>query len=964
METKYNELYLKYLVDLGVREKYGVAPKDVLDRMEMEYSVIFDNNFTDYILMIWDIHDFCRSPARIKEFCESCGFEVPENSLIPLGPGRGSSGGSLVCYLIGIVSCDPLLFDLFFERFLNPERIAFPDIDFDVSQKYRHIVISYISNKYGDDKVSQIITFGTLSLRTVVNDVLRVAQVPLAYINKLKEVMPPSDDDMASVINIKENHRFMDALGDIPFFDTQITLDKAMAIKYKDSDAYNIYSTVIDSVIADGRSRQINVPNTWDAEKALSVMERLEGLVKNESTHAAGVVVSPISLPDKVPLFRKSGTGSPSVQYDMNSIEALGYLKMDVLGLRTVDVNAQAEMLVRKNINPMFDLNYIPYNDHAAINLINDGDTVGIFQIESTGFTEMMQGLNIGGAEVDRYRDIDISSLSTIKKKRGDEIRDFMWIAAGVAMYRPGPLDANVEGKTMVEHLIDRKAGKEPVVYLFPEEKEYLEETYGILVYQEQVMARVRAMTGCSYGRADIVRKAMGKKDPVLMKEQIDWFIESAMSHNFTNIPNNNQLRKKQIVERAANETEVFARYGFNKAHAVEYAHICYYNAYLKAHFPICFYVALLNSETSDPKRQTIIIRDMLKHDIDLLPPDVNESEIEFTQVGENIIRFGLSAIKNLGERACSTLIMDRTSRGRFESIQEFRARMPATDINVTVMTNLAKSGAFDSIMNENRATTVASMKALCDSVNKLKKTRTKNKVKITPTIDEVLVKLPVCHEITQAIDDKVEYAIWEKEILKYYISAHPIDKYVDEMRRWGSIDVMDNSELPAEFYIAGFIEEVHETTIKKEGRNFGKKMGFVGIGSVYRLYDCTMFPDIYESCLPYLKIGNPVVLKGKKNLYQDNITIQTMYIRNMVSEGIRDCPEVHINIKDKVYATELTSLRRIIDEYPGTTTIYIHIINGYNKLKIEVGPKVALGDFVISYIESIFGDISYHDQK
>ena len=601
----------------------------------------------------------------------------------------------------------------------------------------------------------------------------------------------------------------------------------------------------------------------------------------------------------------------------------------------------------------------IPYNDKETIKLINSGDNVGVFQIESSGFTTMMQQLDIGGYELPRYNDRVEEDLPTIVKQRGDETHDFMWISAGLALYRPGPLDAIVEGKTMVQHLIDRKAGKEAVVYLFPEEKEYLEETYGVLVYQEQVMARVRQMTGCSLGRADILRKAMGKKDKVLMKEQMDWFTSAAMSHDFSSNIKSPE-HKQQLVDRAADEIRTFSRYGFNKAHTVEYAHICYWNAYFKAHYPAAFYTAILNSETDDPKRQTILIRDMLKHNIRLLPPTVNESDSEFTMVSTDTIRFGLCAIKNIGGRAIDSIFKDRNERGPYNTVADFRARIPSTDCTVTGMTNLAKCGAFDDILQPQfdcRGTLVESMKGLCDAIGKIK--RKKNKNTPAPTVDEVLLRLPsVSYPIVKGEDDNIQYSVWEKEILKYYISGHPIDAYVDEIRRWTAIEDVELEDLPKEFYVAGFVEACHETTIKKEGRNFGKKMGFITIGTQYRTYEATMFPGVYESCLPYIKVGEPVCMKAKRDEYKDAISIQAVYIRKMSNSGIRDCPECHIRMDNPTYA-QLIELKSLFDQHPGMTKVYIHTLDGYNDITMECGQMIALNDHIIDYVESI-GDLSY----
>lgn len=970
------EQYLKYLVDKGMHDRYdercGCVPQEVIDRVNMEYETIIPNRFTDYILMIWDIHDFCRTPQRVFQFCKRKGIQPPPDGIIPLGPGRGSAGGSMVCYCLGITQCDPILFGLFFERFLNSERIAYPDIDFDISQKYRHIGIAYIADTYGEEYVAQIITYNTLSKNTVVHDVLQAANVPNSIINEVKSTIP--DDPAVELTDMVNDEKFIKAMQAVPFPDTTITVDVTNIDKIIQVNKLSAENMQQAMQVATGavQSVQIIIKSTWDWEKALNIMLRLEGLNKNESTHAAGVVVAPVILEENVPLMKKDGSSVLACQYDMRSLEALGYLKMDALGLRTVDVNYNAGVLVRKWYDKDYDFAKLRYDNAAAIKCINDGDTIGIFQIEGTGFTQMMQALNIGGYELPRYQDRDESQLMTIEKLRGDEIRDFMWISAGLALYRPGPLDAIIEGKTMVQHLYDRKAGREPVTYLFPEEKRYLEETYGVLVYQEQVMSRVRQMTGCSYGRADILRKAMGKKDPVLMKEQMDWFIEHARNHEFsTDDKFKDQAHKDRIIERAAYEIKTFSRYGFNKAHTVEYGHICYENAYFKANYPDCFYTAMLNSLTDKPQQQMTMIKDMLNHNIELLPPDINKSYGDFVMTNKSIVRFGLGAIKQFGEKAFNYVMQDKTDNGEYGCVEEFRIRIPSTILNKTVMENLAKCGAFDTLLKNDcsdvqfdcRASLVATIPALCESLNKLR--RKKNAKSEAPTADEALEKWENgagSYVVTRGEDDPIQYSIWEKEILKYYISAHPIDRYEAEIRRWGAIQNVDDEFLPNEMYIAGFVEGCHETVIKKEGRNKGKKMGFVTIGTAYRTYEGTMFPGIYESCLPYIKPNEPVVMKGKRNEYKGNVTVQVEYIRRMTNEGIRDCPECHIRLNDPDNILGMLQLKQMFDQFPGMTKVYIHVRDGYDDVTVEVNQTISLNDYIINYVESI-GKLGYKEE-
>jgi len=957
------EKYLWYLTTQGIIKRYSDDPPQIIiDRIKREMDVIVGNGFTNYILIIWDIIDFCKSPDRVFAFCEEMDIEPPPDGIIPIGPGRGSVGGSMVCYCLGIHECDPLLFGLYFERFLNSERIAMPDIDTDVSQKYRHIMLAYIAWKYGERHVSQIITYSTLSAKTVNEDVLKLANVPSSMIQSIKDTIP--DEPGVTMADLLDNDKYTHAMQSLIFPDANMAVTKPIADKIlangrtsgiSAGDMVNVTAVAIGTM----ESCNITVKSSWDWHKATSIMCRLEKLNKHESTHAGGVVVAPVPLDENVPLMKKDGEGVLACQYDMRSVEELGYLKMDMLGLRTTDVNHETTRLIRQWYDPNFITAHdISLDDPDTIKLIQDGDTVGIFQIESSGFTQMMKELDIGGYEAQQR------VISEIEKFRHVNIGDFMWISAGLAMYRPGPLDAVIEGKTMVQHLIDRKAGREPVVYLFPEEKEYLYETYGVMIYQEQVMARVRQMTGCSLGRADILRKAMGKKDKIIMRDQMDWFENEAMNHDFTSQELTVE-QKKNIVSRAREEIEKFARYGFNKAHTVEYAHNCYDNAYYKAHYPVPFYTALLNS-IDDTKRRAVIIRDMVRHGINILPPLVSKSDMHFSMTEPTVLRFGLSSISGLGDKALAHILEEKEKRGEFTSVENFRARVLSTLCNVNAMTNLAKCGAFDDIMENDlvpihdRATLVASIKSINDAINKLGRKKGKNKPK--PTVDEVLDKVAhgqASYSITLAKPDPIQYATWEKEVLNFFISAHPLDAYRDEMARWTAIEDTEPEDLPDEFYVAGFSGGWHETIIKKEGRNKGKAMGFLTIEAEFRAYEATMFPGIYESCLPYIKSGEPIVVKCGKDFYKGQVSLQVKYVRPMRNEGIRDCPECHIKIDNPENVLQLVQLKSMFDEHPGLTKVYLHVIYGHYSITIACKQTIALNDRIINYADSI-GRLTY----
>ncbi|RMD57776.1 MAG: DNA polymerase III subunit alpha, partial [Nitrospirae bacterium] len=587
------EEYLRKIVEDGFKKKIGEDPPDIYkDRLEKELRIIEEMGFSSYFLVVWDFIRYARSKD------------------IPVGPGRGSAAGSLVAYCLDITEIDPIKYNLLFERFLNPERISMPDIDVDFCKDRRSEVIDYVSQKYGKDRVAQIITFGTMQAKGVIRDVGRALNIPYAVVDKVAKLVPST-----------------------------------LGIHLK--DALNREPKLMELYESDEKIKEL-----------IDIALRLEGLTRHVSTHAAGVVISNRPLNDIVPLYKAPNDEVISTQYSMESIESLGLLKFDFLGLKTLTVINKAEHFInkRKDSISTFSVKNIPLDDRDTYALLSSGKTNGVFQLESSGMKEL------------------------VIRVKPEVFED---IIALLALYRPGPL-----GEGMHEEYIKRKKGLSPITYEHPILEEILKDTYGIILYQEQVMQIANKMAGFTMGQADILRKAMGKKKAEVMEELKSKFIEGA--------------KKNKILEKKAEKIfdlmASFAKYGFNKSHSAAYALITYQTAYLKAHYPVEYMAALLSSEMDDTDKIMKYINECHNMGIDILPPDINVSDYEF-KVSNNAIRFGLGAIKGVGSAAIESIISARED-GPFRDMFDFCSRVDTRKVNKKVVESLIKAGALYSFGN------------------------------------------------------------------------------------------------------------------------------------------------------------------------------------------------------------------------------------------------------------------------
>lgn len=834
-ELTIQDQYLIYLVEKGAKKRYGEITPEIEDRIRYELKVIIEKGFSEYFLILADIVRFCR-----------------END-IPVGPGRGSAGGAVVSYCLEITDIDPLRFGLLFDRFLNSERTALPDIDTDVCWWNRQRVIDYIISKYGEDKVAQIVTFGTLAAKAVIQDVGRVLHIPKKDVERLKSLIP--DGEKVTIAELLEtNEEF---------------------------------------------AREVQRINEKEP-RFLPAIKKLEGLHRNESLHAGGVVIAREPIHTLAPTFRKSGKGRQAVQYEMTDAEAVGLLKMDILGLKTVTMIDWAEKDVRRLFDPNFRTRGYRLDDQAAFDLINAGDTAGVFQLEGTGITKFAQDMRV---------------------------ESFNDLVALLALYRPGPLDSGA-----AYSYIKRKNGEEPVTYPHPDLEPILKETYGIIVYQEQVMQLLGIMCGYSMGRADLMRKAIGKKNDQLMEEELARFREYAMSPD-----HGKRAYDKETVEHIADLIRTFGRYGFNKSHAVAYAYLTYWTAVLKARYPVAFYTAWLNVE-EDGRKQGLIIDEAVRKGIRILPPDINRSDRMFTAVDAKTIRFGLSAVKGMGDSFVERVIRSRENRP-FESFADFCSRLPSVPIDKKIA--LVGAGAFDfeaeADPDRHRAFLMWHSKAINNAVKKLSDGH----------------KPELVYEGLEKVEPYTPFrmAELEEQYVNFPITADPLQKVRDELHRLGASVGVPTEELWGEPLIGGRVTRIHTTTTKK-----GDQMAFVTVDDGIASHDVTIFPALWSKCREWLKDGVTVVIRCERSDYRGRAALQALDIQQLDPEHRTANLVIDLDKRiDPLTVAQVLYALSMTEE--GPSEVFIRLVhNGYRFTLKSRRYRIRVTDDLISRIESVLG--------
>ena len=748
------EEYLVKLCQEGIKKRYGKETKEIRDRLEYELSVISKTGFAPYFLIVSDFVKWAKGQG------------------ILVGPGRGSAAGSIVSYLLEITNVDPLYYNLVFERFLNPERIAMPDIDIDFADSRRDEVIKYVAAKYGNDHVAQIITFGTMAARNAIRDTARAMGISYGEADKIAKL--------------------------IPFGATLEEAEKLKELKVEIEDDPRI-------------------------KKLIEMAKKLEGVARHASTHAAGVVISRDALEEYVPLqMATKGEQAVITQYSMYDIEKIGLLKMDFLGLSNLTILEQALEIVEAVHGKNVKLEELPKEDKKTFELLAKGYTTGVFQLESDGMKKHLRDLKPSTFE-------DIVSM--------------------VALYRPGPMDA-------ISDFIAGKHGRKSITYLHPSLKPILEKTYGIIVTQDQVLEIARKFAGLTYSEADILRKAVGKKIKKLLDEQKEKFVRGAISHSQVS---------KSLAEKVWNFIEPFARYGFNRAHAVCYAEIAYQTAYLKAHWPACFMAALMTSNKGDLDKIAKEVRECARMGIETLPPSVNESFRGFAVVPETgNIRFALGAIKNVGDGPIGYIVGERKAGGKYKSLEDFVLRVDFSVINKKTIESLAKSGALDDFGK--REELLAGTDQILQVAASLKKKANSNQLDFFGQMegDSKLpkIKLPRVSDF----DEKIKLS-FEKELLGLYISAHPLAPYRDflenQVSKLTSIVAMREGQ---GIKSGGIITKIQKIQTKR-----GAAMIFATLEDLSGQSEVIVFPKILEQDPLVWQEDNVILVEGKISSGKNN---------------------------------------------------------------------------------------------
>ena len=700
---------------------------------------------------------------------------------ISVGPGRGSAAGSIVSYSLGITNIDPIRYNLLFERFLNPERVTMPDIDIDFCYENRPRVIDYVMEKYGKDHVVQIVTFGTMAARGVIRDVGRVLDLPYNYVDSIAKAVP---------------------------MELGITIEKALQ---HNPEFKNIYQT-------DEQARNL-----------IDMSKRLEGLPRHTSMHAAGVLISPKPVDEYVPLS-KAADGTITTQYTMTTLEELGLLKMDFLGLRTLTVIQNAAKMAGLKDDTLMD---IDFDDQNVYEMIGAGKTEGVFQLESAGMTQFMTEL------------------------KPENMED---IIAGISLYRPGPMD-------YIPQYIEGKNNRDSVTYDCPQLEPILEPTYGCIVYQEQVMQIVRNLAGYSFGRSDLVRRAMAKKKAAVMAAERKNFVYGNEEEGVKGCIANGI--SEEIANKIYDDMTEFAKYAFNKSHAAAYAVVSYQTAYLKYYYPVAFMAALMTSVKDNTAKVLEYAMSCRKMGIEILGPDVNEGMSAFS-AADGKIRFGLSAIKGVGDGVIESIIQERTQNGPFTSMEDFMKRLSSKEVNRHTIENFIKSGAFDS-MDGTRKQKFYVYESMLEHVNREKKDNLAGQLSLFDMGDEELDQADRITFPDVGEWDKEEFLMYEKEVLGIYISGHPLEEYVSLMEKnctRNSLDFQpsaENEEMMAavddgEKVVVGGM--IISKSVKTTRQN--TMMAFLTVEDLYGNIEVVVFPRDYEKNKPYLEVDSKVFVKGR----------------------------------------------------------------------------------------------------
>ena len=821
-----------------------------------------------------------------------------ENGIM-VGPGRGSAAGSIVAYTLKITDIDPIKYNLLFERFLNPERISMPDIDIDFCYERREEVIDYVKRKYGADHVAQIITFGTMGAKLAIRDVGRVLDIPYNKVDKIAKEIP-------------------NALG--------MTIDKALETNPNLKAMYE---------------------QDQETKTIINISKELEGMLRHASTHAAGVVISKNPIDEYVPLYKHQD--AISTQFTMTTLEELGLLKMDFLGLRTLTVIRDALDLIEKNHGVKIDFSKMDYDDPKVFELLSTGNTLGVFQMESAGMRSFMKQLKPS---------------------------NFEDIVAGISLYRPGPMDS-------IPTYLEYKHNPEKITYMHEKLKPIMEVTYGCLIYQEQVMEVVRELGGYSYGRSDLVRRAMGKKKMDVMEEERQYFIHGKTDEN-GNVEIAGCVRNgvdEQTANKIFDDMIDFAKYAFNKSHAAAYGVIAYETAYLKAYYPVEFMAALITSVMGNTDKVVEYIRECNALNIKVLKPDINKSFAKFS-VEDNNIRFGLAAVKNVGVNIINNIVIERETNGTFTDFMNLIKRLDSKDINKRVIESLIKCGGFDG-MGYNRASLMMGYEKVLESVSLERKKNVKGQISLFDGFDgfgqtEEIDKFE--NEITsipniQEFEEREKLAL-EKEVLGMYVSGHPLSEYEKELETRTSINTKKLNELKEDLdkylsmdqqnaIIGGMISNKRIQTTKRN-----EIMAFLEIEDLYGTMEVIVFPRTLQQYNTIVNEENIVYIKGRLSIQEEenakiiaqeikDINDKTPFVENQKKVYNRQVNNIEeslfLKIEDINDKENLQKIENILKLYPGRDEVFL--CTTVPKKKYKWNGNVTISNVLIENLKQILNE-------
>ena len=859
-EGQTHDDFLKHLAEEGLKARLRERPTQIsgesyAQRLQTELMVLSSMGYAGYFLVVWDIINFARSRG------------------IPVGPGRGSAAGSLVAYALRITDLDPLAYNLLFERFLNPERVTMPDIDMDFCMDRRGEVINYVIDKYGEEHVCQIITFGTLGAKAAIRDVGRVMDIPYAEVDRVAKLVP-------SQLNI----------------------------------------TLHDALIQEPRLQEL-IEKDHKMNDLMDTARALEGLARHASTHAAGVVISQKPLIEHVPLY-KTSNDEVVTQYSMTDIEKIGLVKFDFLGLKTLTMIHQAVSLVNATRSPdgHLDVNQLPSNDPDTFSLLSSGKTTGIFQLESSGMRNL---------------------LIKIKPETFEDL------IAILALYRPGPLESG-----MVDDFIKRKKDPSQIVYDPPQLEPILRETYGVIVYQEQVMAIANQLAGFSLGQADLLRRAMGKKKHAEMGKQKTLFVAGAKK---------NKLHEKK-AEKLFDQMAYFAGYGFNKSHSAAYALVTYQTGYLKTHHSTEFMAALLTSEMGNTDKMVGYFSECRDLGLKILPPDVNQSSKNFSVIPEGI-RFGLAAIKNVGEGAVESILATRTQDGFFSSFYDFCCRIDLQKVNKRVIEGLIKVGAFDS-MKVARSQLIAILDTALEEANSIQRGKRQGQT----TLFEVMTDIPETDSLDRTGFTLPNIPEWpqdqllknERELTGFYITAHPLTRHETSIRKFATGTTVTLREVGEgkQVKLCGVISSIKNLTTKK-----GDRMAYVQLEDLQGTVEIIVFPDLFQNCQDCLHPDSVIQVSGTVDHMDNGSRLKATKIESLMELQSKTVQHITLKVNEALVTHKsLIQLQEIFQRYPGMATVSFNF-HLPNRLEAQTSRLPNLGVFPSSEffeeVERILGQRS-----